>query len=716
MISTDLSTGNLSNLMLASPLFVQVVLDKPLAQGFDYIWDSQKLGSDPLIGQIVAVPFGNSINVGVVVKVNAHSEIDPSKLKAVLGLAPLPPLDSALLSLMNFASQYYIHSLGETIIPSIPQMWRKPERWEKLRLAKPSINMKSNQGDLANDSEKLIGIGQLNPEQKSALDILLQKEDSGAFRAILLQGQTGSGKTAVFLNWLASVLQEKNSQVLLLVPEINLTPQLERRIRAYFPDKKIALLHSGVSEKQRGISWHEAMIGEAQIILGTRLAVLTPMPNLRAIVVDEEHDPSYKQQEGTRYSARDLAIWRAHDQGLPILLASATPSLETWMAAKVGRYEHIRLDSRAQGASLPKVHLVNTQDPQNRSSYSPLFTKIVEGAISKCLSEKKQSLILINRRGYAPVISCSACAWMSKCAQCSSCMVMHRAGALSKKTVLSCHHCGLVKPMPNFCPDCGNADLKPVGQGTQKIEDVIEGAWPQATVLRVDTDSSRRSKGAEELFQKIHEGGVDIVVGTQMIAKGHDYQNIGTVAVLDADSRLYSQDFRAAERLFAQLIQVAGRAGRSKQYDQATGDIYIETQHPDAAVFQYLLRHDVDGFLSFTAKEREESGLPPFSYQGLIHAEGKSITKAIQFLSDLKSQLAERGLVHKGVKIYDPVPKTIMRVAGSERAQLLIESNSRKYLQELLEAIDQLLRQDSQGRISKASRIRWLIERDPIAI
>ena len=571
--------------MLASPLFVQVVLDKPLAQGFDYIWNSQKLGSDPLIGQIVAVPFGNSINVGVVVKVNAHSEIDPSKLKAVLGLAPLPPLDTALLSLMNFASQYYIHSLGETIIPSIPQMWRKPERWEKLRLAKPSINMKSNQGDLANDSEKLIGVGQLNPEQKSALDILLQKEDSGAFRAILLQGQTGSGKTAVFLNWLASVLQEKNSQVLLLVPEINLTPQLERRIRAYFPDKKIALLHSGVSEKQRGISWHEAMIGEAQIILGTRLAVLTPMPNLRAIVVDEEHDPSYKQQEGTRYSARDLAIWRAHDQGLPILLASATPSLETWMAAKVGRYEHIRLDSRAQGASLPKVHLVNTQDPQNRSSYSPLFTKIVEGAISKCLSEKKQSLILINRRGYAPVISCSACAWMSKCAQCSSCMVMHRAGALSKKTVLSCHHCGLVKPMPNFCPDCGNADLKPVGQGTQKIEDVIEGAWPQATVLRVDTDSSRRSKGAEELFQKIHEGGVDIVVGTQMIAKGHDYQNIGTVAVLDADSRLYSQDFRAAERLFAQLIQVAGRAGRSKQYDQATGDIYIETQHPDAAVF-----------------------------------------------------------------------------------------------------------------------------------
>lgn len=702
--------------MKASPLLVQIVVDKPLAQGFDYIWDSQKLGCDPVLGQIVSVPFGNSINVGVVIKVNTHSDLDKSKIKAVLDIAPLPPLDSALLNLMNFTSQYYLHGLGETILPSIPQMWRKPERWEKLRQAKPSNTQKSKQNDRASNTEKRIGVGQLNPEQKKALDMLLQKEGAEGFRAILLQGQTGSGKTAVFLNWLASLLEEKNAQVLLLVPEINLTPQLERRIKAYFPDKKIALLHSAVSEKQRGISWHEAMLGEAQIILGTRLAVLTPIPNLRAIVVDEEHDPSYKQQEGTRYSARDLAIWRAHDQRLPILLASATPSLETWMAAKVGRYEHMRLDSRAQGANLPKVHLVNTQDPQNRSTHSPLFTNIVESAISKCLSEKKQSLILINRRGYAPVISCSACTWMSKCAQCSSYMVMHKAGALSKKTVLSCHHCGLVKPMPNFCPDCGNADLKPVGQGTQKLEDVIEDAWPQASVLRVDTDSSRGSKGAEELFQKIHEGGVDIVVGTQMIAKGHDYQNIGTVAVLDADSRLYSQDFRAAERLFAQLIQVAGRAGRSQQQDQISGDIYIETQHPDAAVFQHLLKHDVDGFLSFTAKEREESRLPPFSYQGLIHAEGKSIAKAIQFLSDLKSQLTERGLVNKAVKIYDPVPKTIMRVAGSERAQLLIESNSRKHLQELLEAIDRLLRQDSQGRISKASRIRWLIERDPIAI
>jgi primosomal protein N' (replication factor Y) len=293
---------------------------------------------------------------------------------------------------------------------------------------------------------------------------------------------------------------------------------------------------------------------------------------------------------------------------------------------------------------------------------------------------------------------------------------MHKAGALGKRSVLSCHHCGLAKPIPSFCPDCGNADLKSLGHGTQKLEDAVEEMWPQARVLRVDTDSSRKSKGAEALFQKIHDGNVDIVVGTQMIAKGHDYQNIGLVAVLDADSRLYSADFRAAERLFAQLVQVAGRAGRSGSSGDKGGDIYIETQYPESSVFQYLLRHDVDGFMSFTASEREEAKLPPYSYQALIHAEGKSIEKAIQFLSELKERLKRRGMIPKELKVYDPVPKPIMRVAGAERAQLLIESVNRKTLQEALEKLDQDLRQDSQGRVSKTSRIRWLIERDPIAI
>ena len=710
--------------MTPKPIVVQVVIDKPLAQGFDYLWDAEKLGKLPEIGNVVEAPFARSKAIGLVIKVSNHSEYEIAKLKSVERLAPLPAFDPALLRLMNFASQYYIHALGETILPVIPKMWKKADNWEAIPEKIESAE-KKNKKRIDVIAEGLITQDHLNPNQKNALqELLADGARENQFRAILLQGQTGSGKTAVFLNWLASILNDESAQVLLLVPEINLTPQLERRVRAYFPDKKMAVLHSGVSEKKRGIAWYEAMTGNAQIILGTRLAALTPMPNLRAIVVDEEHDPSYKQQDGTRYSARDLAIWRAHDQKIPILLSSATPSLETWLAAQSGRYEYIRLDQRAQGASLPKVHLINTRDPQNQ--FSPgdagatkeksLITKTLANAITKTLSEKKQSLILINRRGYAPVLSCSACNWLSKCTQCSTYTVMHKAGALGKRSVLSCHHCGLVKPIPQFCPDCGNADLKTLGHGTQKLEDAIEAMWPQARVLRVDTDSSRKSKGAEALFQEIHDGNVDIVVGTQMIAKGHDYQNIGLVAVLDADSRLYSADFRAAERLFAQLVQVAGRAGRSGTSGEAGGDIYIETQYPESPVFQYLLRHDVDGFLAFTAGEREESKLPPYSYQALIHAEGKSLEKAIQFLNELKARMKGRGMITKELKVYDPVPKPVMRVAGSERAQLLIESANRKTLQEALEMIDQELRQDSQGRISKTSRIRWLVERDPIAI
>ncbi|QWD64091.1 primosomal protein N' [Polynucleobacter sp. MWH-UH2A] len=711
---------------MPSPTVVQVVVDKPLAQGFDYLWDKASLEVDPQIGHVVEVPFGRSSLVGVVIKVSAHSEYEIKKLRSVTNLAPLPPMDPAALRLMNFASQYYIHGLGETIIPAIPQMWKKPASWGKLSASLLAADLKKTKKKEVekNLAEGYVSESDLNDVQLLALEQLKNFCTQEKFNAALLQGQTGSGKTAVFLHWLRALLSDNKSQALILVPEINLTPQLERRVRAYFPEKKMAVLHSGVSEKKRGTAWYEAITGEAQIILGTRLAALTPLPNLCAIVVDEEHDPSYKQQDGIRYSARDLAIWRAHDLKIPIVLSSATPSLETWIAAKAGRYQHLRLDQRAQGAALPKVHLLNMRDPQNQLSPGDKvkpglnfsLSKPVIAAIQKSLDEKKQSLVLINRRGYAPVLNCSACSWLSKCHQCSSYMVMHKAGALGGKSVLSCHHCGLVKGIPKHCPDCGNADLKTLGQGTQKLEDAIEGWWPSARVLRVDTDSSRKSKGAEELFQAIHEGNVDIVVGTQMIAKGHDYQHVSLVAVLDADGRLFSQDFRAPERLFAQLVQVAGRAGRANKDGEYSGDIYIETQFPEAAVYQYLLRHDVDGFLSHLAAEREEAKLPPFCYQALVHAEARSLDKATRFLGKLKGRLQNKGLIGVGLKVYDPVPRSMMRVAGVERAQLLIESDDRKRLQMILEAIDGDLRSQSQGRISKDDRVRWLIERDPLTI
>jgi primosomal protein N' (replication factor Y) len=710
---------------MSSPIVVQVVVDKPLAQGFDYLWDTKDLGIEPRVGQLVEVPFGRSTLVGVVIKVSTHSDYDIDKLRRVSQICPLPPLDAATLRMMNFASQYYIHGLGETIIPSIPKMWRKASDWSKnfskINSATPKKTNKKMDAPLQVD--EYIGEAQLNEVQTEALH-QLRKNQAQEFTCFLLQGQTGSGKTAVYLNWLQTALEEPNSQALILVPEINLTPQLERRVRAYFPNKQMAVLHSGVSEKKRGIAWYEATTGKAQIILGTRLAALTPLPNLRAIVVDEEHDPSYKQQDGIRYSARDLAVWRAHDLKIPIALVSATPSLETWLAGKSGRYQHLRLDQRAQGAGLPRVHLINTKDARNQFSPGDVdrppenisLSKPLVNAVRENLANKKQSLILINRRGFAPVISCNACSWLSKCHQCSSYLVLHKAGALGRKASLSCHHCGLTRPMPPCCPDCGNVDLKPLGQGTQKLEDAIASLWTAAKVLRIDTDSSRSSKGAEALFQEIHNGSADIIVGTQMIAKGHDYQNIGLVAVLEADSRLFSQDFRAAERLFAQLVQVAGRAGRASKGGEDGGNIYIETQFPEAAVFQYLLKHDVDGFLSHIADEREEAKLPPFTYQGLVHAEAKSIDKALRFLGSLKGRLKAEAHKTKGLQVYDPVPRSMVKIAGSERAQLVVESSDRRTLQDALDWMDRDLREISQGRVSKSDKVRWLIERDPISI
>ena len=661
---------------------------------------------------------------------HAHSDYEHSKLKSVNQRAPLPPLDSKTLQMLNFASQYYFSTLGEIALPSIPAYWKKPNKWQALEqkshgteISPVKKSSKKKAASQTGQSEPTPPSGiqkdQLNPEQVTALKHLIG--DPGAdqtYRTIVLQGKTGSGKTAVYLNWIKEVLQGDDSQALILVPEINLTPQLEKRVAEFFPEKRIAVMHSGLTEKQRGIAWQVATEGKAQIILGTRLAALAAIPNLKAIVVDEEHDASYKQQEGTRYSARDLCIWRAHQLSIPIILASATPSLETWLAAEDGRYERIRLDARALSSVMPTVKLVRLPKKitPHSSGEAQLISSEVRDAITHNLAQKRQSLVLINRRGYAPILNCTACGWLSGCSKCSSYMVLHKSSILGKKAVLNCHHCGLIKEVPPFCPECGNAELSTIGQGTQQMEDYIQSQWPTAKVLRIDADSSKKSHSAEQLFEQIHDGTADIIVGTQMIAKGHDYQNIGLVAVIDADNRLFSQDFRAAERLFAQLVQVAGRAGRSGQEQQGAGEICIETRYPDLPVFQHLLGHDVDGFLGHIAVERKEALLPPFSYQALIHAEAKNIAVAIQFLTDLKKTVRSEADFPEGIRIYDPVPKAIVRVSGTERAQLVVEGNNRKNLQTALMQFDQVLRSISQGRISIGTRVRWMIERDPILI
>lgn len=732
MISTDLSTGSVesSNASGPEPIFVQVILDKPLVQGFDYAWDSIALGGTPQVGQLVEVPFGRISTVGIVIKVSNYSEYDHSRIKKVIQQAPLPPLDSKSLGMLNFASQYYFSALGEITLPSIPAYWKKPKKWQGLEQKLHDLEIKreekTNKKKAVSQTESFTPVpssgiqkDQLNPEQVKALNRLFGDASATvAYRAILLQGKTGSGKTAVYLNWIKVLLQSENAQALILVPEINLTPQLEKRVAEFFPEKRIAVMHSGLTEKQRGIAWQDAIEGKAQIILGTRLAALAAIPNLNAIVVDEEHDASYKQQEGTRYSARDLCIWRAHQLSIPIVLASATPSLETWLAAEEGRYERIRLDARALSSVMPTVKLVRLpkKTSLHASGEAQLISPEVRDAITHNLAQKRQSLVLINRRGYAPILNCTACGWLSGCSKCSSYMVLHKSSMLGKKAVLNCHHCGLIKEVPPFCPECGNAELSTIGQGTQQMEDYIQAQWPTAKVLRIDADSSKKSQSAERLFEQIHDGTADIIVGTQMIAKGHDYQNIGLVAVIDADNRLFSQDFRAAERLFAQLVQVAGRAGRAGQEHHGAGEICIETRYPDLPVFQHLLGHDVDGFLGHIAAERKEALLPPFSYQALIHAEAKNIDAAIRFLTDLKKTVRSVSDFPEDIRIYDPVPKAIVRVSGMERAQLVVECDNRKNLQTALMQFDQDLRSRSQGRISIGSRVRWMIERDPILI
>jgi primosomal protein N' (replication factor Y) len=525
-----------------------------------------------------------------------------------------------------------------------------------------------------------------------------------------LNGVTGSGKTAVYLNYLQQVISNhRDAQVLILLPEINLTPQLERRIASHMPNHEMAVLHSGLSDKQRARAWYAATTGKAKVILGTRLSILTPIPNLATIVVDEEHDSSFKQQEGLGYSARDLAIWRAKNESIPILLCSATPSLETWHAIERGRYQEIKLSERIHQAQMPIVELIQTQ----QANSGAMISNVLKQALQNNFQEGRQALIFVNRRGFAPALSCGSCAWLSECPECSGFMVMHKQLGSRKSPVLCCHHCGLIKSVPRSCPKCGDSDLLPLGRGTQKIEEQIGEIIPQAKVLRVDADTARTGKLSEELFTKIHQGEADIIVGTQMLSKGHDYQNIGLVCVLDADARLYSNDYRAPETLFAQLVQVAGRAGRSGG-EQAK--MLIETRYPSDPVYQYLRNYDLAGFMKHLLKERQDSRLPPYVSQALVHAQSTHMADSLSFLAGAKVHIEKNNPNQGRLVCFDPVPKALAKVAGKERAQLLIEAESRTQLQTQLNALDEFLRKQSTGRITKQGKVRWSIERDPLLI
>ena len=664
---------------------LEVVLDTPLNSSFDYRWVSQS-GEVPAVGQLVLVPFARREVVGLIVGVKHETDVPPEKLKDALAVrSQLSPLPERWIALARFAADYYQRPVGEVALPGLPKNLRVPKTVALDRALKKMAKL-----DIVQDVAAA-NMPVLNPAQQEAAAAIGQAQ---GFAPLLLWGVTGSGKTEVYLQACAQVLaRDPQAQILIMVPEINLTPQLEGNIRARFPGAMLATLHSSLSEGERMLHWLAAHQGHARIVLGTRLAILASLPNLKLIVIDEEHDPSYKQQEGLRYSARDLAVWRARQLGIPIVLGSATPSLETWHHAQSGRYKRLELRERAvRDAVLPRVRLVDMERDRPRDG----LTGDLLAALRARLERGEQSLLFLNRRGYAPVISCDACGWISNCTRCTSFMVLHKL-----EHRLRCHHCSLELRIPRHCPTCGNVDLQPLGRGTQRIEEGLQAMFPEARVLRIDADSTRRKGSAQEAFDTVHRGEVDILIGTQMVAKGHDFKNLTLVGILNPDTALFSQDYRAAERLFAQLMQVAGRAGRA---GGAPSDVLVQTRYASHPLYGALVRHDYERFAGGQLAERREAGLPPFMYQALLRAEARELATAIAFLEQARDCLPSETIL-----INDPIPMTMTRVHNVDRAQLLVESSSRPALQAFLREWVELLR-------AMKPRVKWSLEVDPLDI
>jgi primosomal protein N' (replication factor Y) len=677
-----------------------VALDVPLMALFDY-----RAQFAVPVGTRVIVPFGRRRMIGIVVSLPIEPGIQDHLIKdldeVLDDLAPMPP---DWVRLASFAAQYYQRPIGEVMLPSLPAGLRKVSAYQGKRSAGgPVQRLDKRPGRKAVHVEPDVPPA-LNDEQAAAVQGLATIQ---GHQTVLLYGVTGSGKTEVYLHAAQAVLA-RGKQVLFMVPEINLTPQLEQSLRARLAvlagADSLAVMHSGLADGQRLQAWLRVARGEARVLLGTRLAIFAPLPDLGLIIVDEEHDTSYKQQDGLRYSARDLAVWRARDRGVPVVLGSATPSLESWHHAERGHYQRYTLSERARAVALPQVRLVDTRRLALQQGFSPQLLT----ALGERLERKEQSLIFINRRGYAPVLDCSSCGWVSSCPRCTAYTVLHRTPG--RRNILQCHHCGYHARVPQACPDCGDQDLKPMGRGTQRVEEHLAELFPEARISRIDADSTRLKGSAAALFAQVHAGEVDILVGTQMVAKGHDFSNLGLVGVLNADAMLFAQDFRAPERLFSQLMQVAGRAGRHV----TGGEVIIQTDYPEQAVYQALVRHDFPGFAKYGLAEREAVGLPPYAFQALLTAEAREIAVALDFLGQARMLPGQNPADYPGadaVTLYDPVPLRVVRVANIERAQLLVESRHRPALQAFLSAWAPALTE-----LSRRCKVRCNLEVDPLEI
>jgi len=668
-------------------------------------------------GQLVRVPLGRREVLGVVWNtLTSAPPLAPQTIKTITGvLDGLAPLDPGWRQLMAFGAQYYQRSLGEMALSALPPQLRE---LDSVQLARRLKKMR--------DAPQLTPQPgpTLSAQQADALQQIAQHP--GPF---LLFGSTGSGKTEVYLRAVAQRLQaDPQAQALILVPEINLTPQLEARVRERFGDAAVVAMHSGLTPAQRLKSWLAAHSGAARIVLGTRMAVLASMPHLQLIVVDEEHDPSYKQQEGARYSARDLALYRGQQCGAQVLLGSATPSLESWHHSRPadeaaadggGRYVRLHMPARIGAAALPVVRRVDMNHQPRRTVLSAPLVQAIQARVAK----GEQSMLLLNRRGYAPVLYCADCGWKSECRHCSAFRVFHKGDR-----TLRCHHCGATDRVPRACPSCGNADIAPMGRGTEQLEehlaellaDVRRPDGQPVRIARIDADTTRLKGALESQLAAVHSGEVDVLVGTQMIAKGHDFRRITLVAAINPDNALFSSDFRAPERQFALLMQAAGRAGRDAT--QGESEMLVQTFHPAHPLFAALKRHDYPAFAASELAERATASLPPFSHQALLRADAREQAVAQGFLNAARETLEawlsgeEGGMATlEQVSLYPAVPMGLQKVADVERAQMLIESPSRKHLHRVLSRLQDVLHTLRSDPAHKGL-IRWLVDVDPQAI
>jgi primosomal protein N' (replication factor Y) (superfamily II helicase) len=728
-------------------LILHIALDTPLRRVFDYLPPPARTQDRPQLGVRVLVPFGRQRLIGILVGMAAHSALPASKLKSALEfLDEKPVYDPVTFELLRWAAEYYHHPIGEVYAAALPVSLRAGqsavpsiEHWSlteagREQLARPDSRRAPQQrallawlaqrsgatgaeicesfkpallktvagrgwiagkvsesGEDSASLEVLPGELALTGAQAQAVDTILATLSS--FGVHLLYGVTGSGKTEVYLRLIAAAIAQQ-AQALVLVPEIALTPQLVERFRRRF-SAGVAVVHSGLTDSERRDAWRAAHSGRARIVIGTRSAVFTSLPKLALIVVDEEHDASYKQQEGFRYSARDLAVMRARGAGVPVVLGSATPSLESLENAASGRYAKHLLPQRPGAAQPPRMSLV---DLRRHASEQGLSTPAIQ-AIDQHLKAGGQVIVFLNRRGYAPSLFCNSCGWVAPCAHCDARMTLHR-----RALKLRCHHCGAQAPVPAICADCGQA-LLAVGQGTERVEETLTRLFPQAPLARLDRDTASARGSIQTVLDRVHSGAARILVGTQMLTKGHHFPEVTLVVILDADQGLFASDFRATERLAQTITQVAGRAGRESR----PGEVMIQTQFPEHPLLQRLIADGYESFAASALEERRAAEWPPYSRLALLRAEAKDSSALDSFLR--AAAAAGHALDESAVKILGPAAALIARRADHFRAHLLVETVARSSLQRFLGRwLPQV------DALPGPKGLRWSIDVDPLEV